>query len=88
MESRLVDALSTGDRLTGTLDAARMLIDQANALELPRRALASSNRLHELLRTQRRSFHVLSRSKGLQVKLLRHTRNIDRRLGALVPLAP
>ena len=84
----LVNALSTGDRLTDTLDAGKRLIDQIEALSLPRRALASSNRLHELLDTQKRTFDVLVQSKGLQVKLLRHTRSIDRRLGAFVPIVP
>jgi hypothetical protein len=77
----LIDDLQSGGRLEKALDATTAVLGDVQARDLPRRAVASSRRIRELLAVQRRAYGLLQRSLDVQQRTLRHTRNIDERLG-------
>jgi ABC-type transporter Mla subunit MlaD len=81
----LLDALASGDRLTGTLDQASLLFDQVEARRLPDRAVATAHRIRALLGVQRRAAKILRRSFGVQRRTLSHARSIDEKLGGELP---
>jgi hypothetical protein len=81
----LIADLQSGGRLENALDATTAVLGDVQARDLPRRAVASSRRIRELLAVQRRAYGVLQRSLDVQQRTLRHTRNIDERLGGALP---
>ena len=81
----LIEELNENGRLAGTLDVTRSLLTEVSARQLPRRAVKSTRRLHDLLRVQRDAYDVLVTSLRVQRRLLERVRSIDEKFLGPVP---
>lgn len=73
-----------GSELSATLSDVRALVNETELRRLPRRAVKSTRRLHDLLKVQRDAYDVLRTSLNVQLEIRDRVRSIDERLGGLV----
>jgi hypothetical protein len=81
----VLSGLSSGDRLNQALDLTTALLMDVRDRDLPRKADASSRRLKDLLKVQRRAYSTLQQSLRIQVRTLEHVRSIDDKTGGELP---